>query len=54
MEQLDIQNKDLADILNYKSRVSEILNRKRKLTLKMIRNLHDTLHIPFNVLMKEY
>jgi HTH-type transcriptional regulator/antitoxin HigA len=54
MEQLDMQNKDLANILDYKSRVSEILNRKRKLTLKMIRNLHDTLHIPFSVLMKEY
>ncbi len=54
MEQLDMQNKDLANILDYKSRVSEILNRKRKLTLKMIRNLHDTLNIPFSVLMKEY
>lgn len=54
MEQLDMQNKDLANILDYKSRVSEVLNRKRKLTLKMIRNLHDTLHIPFSVLMKEY
>jgi len=54
MQQLDMQTKDLANIFNYKSRMSEILNRKRKLTLKMIKNLHETLHIAFSVLMKEY
>jgi len=54
MEQLDMQTKDLADILDYKSRVSEILNKKRKITLKMIRNLHEKLNIPFSVLIQEY
>lgn len=54
MEQLDMQTKDLANILNYKSRASEILNRKRKLTLKMIRSLHETLGIPFSVLIQKY
>ena len=54
MEQLDMKAKDLAEILDYKSRVSEILSKKRKLTLKMIRSLHVHLHIPFRVLMQEY
>lgn len=34
--------------------VVEILNRKRKLTLDMIRKLHETLGIPTDVLLKEY
>jgi HTH-type transcriptional regulator/antitoxin HigA len=37
-----------------KSRVSEVLNRKRKLTLEMIRKLHQLLGIPAEVLVKEY
>ena len=37
-----------------KSRVSEILNRKRKLTLEMIRKLNEVLGIPTEVLVKEY
>ena len=51
MEQLDLTRKDLAKIIGYKSRVSEIFNGKRKLTLKMIRNLHDKLGIPHESLM---
>ncbi|MCP2045350.1 type II toxin-antitoxin system HigA family antitoxin [Pontibacter sp. HSC-36F09] len=54
MEQLGIKQKDLAEVLGFKSRVSEVLNRKRKLTLEMIRNLHKTLNIPTNVLIQEY
>ncbi|HEV7346917.1 helix-turn-helix domain-containing protein [Telluribacter sp.] len=54
MEQLGIKQKELAEVLGYKSRVSEILNKKRKLTLDMIRNLHKTLNIPTNVLIQEY
>ena len=41
MEQMNLDKKDLAKIIGYKSRVSEIFNHKRKLTLKMIKNLHD-------------
>lgn len=54
MEQMDMSKKDLAVVLGYKSRVSEIFNRKRKLTLKMIRNLHDKLKIPYESLLTEY
>lgn len=54
MEQMDMSNKDLAKILGYKSRVSEIFSRKRKLTLKMIRNIHDELKIPYESLMADY
>ena len=43
MEQLDYKQKDLAEAMGLKSRVSEILNRKRKLTLDMIRKLHEVL-----------
>ena len=54
MEQLGYKQKDLADTLGLKSRVSEILNRKRKLTLDMVRKLHEALGIPTDVLVKEY
>ncbi len=54
MEQLGYKQKDLADALGLKSRVSEILNRKRKLTLDMIRKLHVELGIPTEVLVREY
>lgn len=54
MEQLGFKQKDLAEAIGLKSRVSEILNRKRKLTLEMIRKLHDVLGIPTDVLVKEY
>jgi len=53
MEQMDMNNQDLADIIGYKSRVSEIFNRKRKLTLKMIRNLHKKLKIPYESLIAD-
>ncbi|OQY04668.1 MAG: transcriptional regulator, partial [Bacteroidetes bacterium 4572_117] len=45
---------DLIKIFGYKSRVSEILNKKRKLTLDMIRNLSGKLSIPTNVLIQQY
>jgi HTH-type transcriptional regulator / antitoxin HigA len=54
MEQLGYKQKDLAELMGFKSRVSEILNRKRKLTLDMIRRLHDVLGIPTDVLIQEY
>lgn len=54
MEQLGYKQKDLAEVMGLKSRVSEILNRKRKLTLDMIRKLHEVLGIPTEVLVKEY
>ena len=54
MDQLGIKQKDLAEIIGFKSRVSEILNRRRKLTLDMIRKLNEELGIPAEVLVKEY
>ncbi|MDR9488684.1 helix-turn-helix domain-containing protein [Salibacter sp.] len=54
MEQLGIKQKDLAEIIGFKSRVSEILSKKRKLTLKMIRKLNTALHIPTDVLIQDY
>ncbi len=54
MEQLDYNQNDLARVIGLKSRVSEILNRKRKLSLDMIRKLHEVLHIPTDVLIQEY
>lgn len=54
MDQMNMQKKDLAEIIGYKSRVTEILSRKRKLTLKMIRNLHEKLNIPYESLLADY
>ena len=54
MEQMGYNQNDLANIVGLKSRASEILNRKRKLSLEMIRKLHDTLHIPTDVLIQSY
>lgn len=54
MEQMGYQQKDLAKVIGLKSRTSEILNRKRKLTINVIRKLHDKLGIPTDVLIKEY
>lgn len=54
MEQMNMTKKELAEIIGYKSRVSEIFSRKRKLTLKIIRNLHEKLNIPYESLITDY
>jgi HTH-type transcriptional regulator/antitoxin HigA len=54
MEQLGYNQNDLANVVGLKSRASEILNRKRKLSLEMIRQLHDRLNIPTEVLIQAY
>lgn len=54
MEQLNYSQNDLAEIIGLKSRASEILNRKRKLSLDMIRKLNEKLHIPSEVLIQSY
>jgi HTH-type transcriptional regulator/antitoxin HigA len=54
MEQLGYNQTDLANIVGLKSRASEILNKKRKLSLEMIRQLHKRLHIPTDVLIQTY
>ena len=54
MEQMGYNQTDLANIVGLKSRASEILNKKRKLSLEMIRQLHDRLNIPTDVLIQTY
>lgn len=54
MEQLDYSQNDLAEVIGLKSRASEILNRKRKLSLEMIRKINEKLHIPSEVLIQAY
>ena len=54
MEQMGYNQNDLAKIIGFKSRASEILNKKRKLSLEMIRQLHISLNIPTEVLIQTY
>jgi HTH-type transcriptional regulator/antitoxin HigA len=54
MDQMNMDRSDLARIIGYRSRVSELFSRKRKLTLEMIRKLHRELKIPYENLMTDY
>ncbi|TLU87317.1 MAG: helix-turn-helix domain-containing protein [Chlorobium sp.] len=54
MDQMGMDQQDLTRIIGSKSRVSEILNRKRPLSIRQIRLLQKALHIPADVLLKEY
>lgn len=51
MEQLELKPSDLADILGGRNRVSEVLNKKRKLTVEMMRSLRKHLAIPAESLL---
>lgn len=53
MEQSGLSTKDLEPYIGQSNRVYEVLNRKRPLTLRMIRNLHRCLGIPAQVLIAE-
>lgn len=54
MEELKLKQKDIAPALGGKNRASEILNRKRKLTLEMIRKLSVTLNLSVSLLIQDY
>lgn len=54
MEELNLRQKDLVGLIGGKSRVSEILNRKKKLTVEMIRDLERILQISASVLVNNY
>jgi HTH-type transcriptional regulator/antitoxin HigA len=54
MEQLGYNQTDLAKVVGLKSRASEILNKKRKLTIEMVRLIHDSMKIPTEVLIQAY
>ena len=51
MEQMDMTKADLVQYIGSQSRVSEILNGKRKLTLGMIKSLYKGLRIPADILL---
>jgi len=51
MEQKALTRKDLEPYLGTRARVSEVLNKKRNLTLPMIKKLHEGLNIPYNCLI---
>jgi len=52
MQQMNLKQKDLIPYVGNKSKVSEVLNRKVALSLTMIRNLSEALHIPLEVLVQ--
>ena len=54
MEEMNIKQKDLVGIIGGKSRVSEVLNRKKRLTVDMIRGIEKTLHLSASALVKNY
>ena len=52
MEQNGLQPRDLVPFIGNRNRVHEVLNRRRELTLNMIRKLHEGLGIPAESLIK--
>ena len=53
MEQQGLTARDLEQFIGPSGRVSEVLNRKRRLSLRMIKSLHDGLKIPYESLLAE-
>ena len=54
MEEMNLKQKDLVGVIGGKSRVVEILNKKKRLTVEMIRELERILHISASVLVNNY
>ena len=54
MEEMQLKQADLIPEIGGKSRVSEILNKKRKLTVEMIRNLEVRLNLSAGLLIRDY
>jgi len=54
MEEMNIRQKDLVGIIGGKSSVSEVLNKRKKLTVDMIRELERVLNISASVLVGSY
>ena len=52
MEQMNLKQKDLVPFIGNKSKVSEVLNRKISLSLKMITNIASGLHLPLESLIQ--
>ncbi len=53
MEQQGLTRRDMEKSLGSRARVSEVLNRRRRLSVPMMRNLHRHLHIPAEILIAE-
>ena len=53
MKQMNLTRKDIEPLIGSRGRVSEVFNRRRSLSLPMIRRLHNTLHIPLECLVQE-
>ena len=54
MEQMNLTRKDIEPLIGSRGRVSEVFNRRRSLSLPMIRRLHNTLHIPLESLIRKF
>ena len=54
MEEMNIKQKDLVGIIGGKSRVSEVLNKRKRLTVDMIRKLEKKLHLSASILISNY
>ena len=54
MKELHLKQVDLVPEIGGKSRVSEVLNRKRKLTIDMVRKLTNRLNLSAGLLIKDY
>ena len=54
MEEMQLKQVDIAPALGGKNRASEILNRKRRLTIEMIRNLSEKLNLSASLLIRDY
>jgi HTH-type transcriptional regulator / antitoxin HigA len=54
MEEMELKQRDLINEIGGKSRVSEVLNKKRKLTVEMIRNLANRLNLSASMLINDY
>jgi HTH-type transcriptional regulator / antitoxin HigA len=54
MDQRGLTRRDLEPMIGSRARVAEVLNRKRALTLPMIRRLSEGLYIPADILVRDY
>ncbi len=54
MKEMDIKQKDLIGVIGSKGRVSEVLNRRKRLTVEMIRNLAKKLNLSASILINNY
>lgn len=53
IEQRGLKYKDLVGIIGDKTLVSKVINRERKLNLRMVKNLHEHMKIPYSLLLQD-